>query len=160
MKTRRWLLVTFMLLAAGCAAPPELGGGGKPAAKSDDRSSTPAVAPITNLDECATRLHDISGALLLYYQKNRRLPANLDELKGLAGMFQSLEFSCPVSSQPYVYIPTGISAPEPNARIVLHDPTPAHDHHRWAVSIVEPDSPQGALITKVIALPASGYRTR
>ena len=159
MRMRCWALILFVTLA-GCAAPqtdtPRKAGAG-----SGKRASPPpAVAPITNLDPCATRLHDISGALLLYYQKNRSLPANVDELKQLGTIFTSLEFSCPVSKQPYVYIPTGISSPEPNAPIVLHDPTPAHDHHRWAISSVEPDSSQGALVTKVIALPASGYRTR
>jgi hypothetical protein len=104
------------------------------------------------------RLHDISGGLLMYYQKYHRLPDKLDELRSLSEFPDLPEFICPVSKQPYTYVPSGISSPEAGARIVLYDPTPAHDHHRWAVSIIEPDSPTSPLVTKVIALPASGFR--
>jgi hypothetical protein len=120
-------------------------------------SKTPLVVPITNTDPCAMRMHDISGALLLYYQKHHHLPPTLEQLRELE--FPGLgDFTCPVSKQPYVYLAAGISSPEQGARIVLWDATPVHDHHRWAISIIEPQSDQAPLVAKVIALPASGFR--
>jgi len=140
----------ILLVVAGCSNSK-----GKSPTSS---SSNGATAPITNTDACAMRLHDISGALLMYYQKHHRLPDRLDELRTLTDFPDLPEFTCPVSRQPYIYVPTGISSPDPAARIVLYDATPAHDHHRWAVSIIEPDSINAPLVTKVIALPASGFR--
>ena len=146
---RSSIAVLLIVAAAGCA-------GNKPRAAT--ANAKVPVAPITNLDACAMRLHDISGALLMYYQKYHRLPEKLDELRQLPEFPDLPEFACPVSKQAYVYIPTGISSPQEGSRIVLHDATPAHDHHRWAVSITEPTTPGMPLVSKVIALPASGFR--
>ena len=38
------------------------------------------INTISNTDPCAMRLHDICGALLLYYQQNHTLPKRLDDL--------------------------------------------------------------------------------
>jgi len=148
------ILMTVLALASasGCSNPKNT-----KATKDLSKQPVAVVVPITNTDPCAMRMHDISGALLLYYQKHRRLPQSLAQLKELE--FPGLEeFTCPASKQPYVYLAAGISSPEAGSRIVLWDPTPAHDHHRWAVSIVMPETEQSPLVTKVIALPASGFR--
>ncbi len=156
---RRWcavICVTAAVAAQGCTSsppPPQVRAGA-----ADKQVPAAGVAPITNTDACATRMHDISGALLLFYQKFQRLPERLDDLRQISEFSKLPEFSCPVSKRPYLYAASGISSPEPNARIVLYDPTPAHGYHRWAVSIIEPESPRAPLVTKVIALPASGFR--
>jgi hypothetical protein len=132
------VLLALAVLFVGCAAP------AAPRPK-----TTPAkTAAISNTDPCAMRLHDISGALLLYYSTHRELPATLDELKDLGAS----EFTCPVSHQAYVYDPRGLPAPDGNARVVVYDAVAAHRGLRLAISVVPPE--QGtALVTKVIALP-------
>jgi hypothetical protein len=171
------LLLIASMWACGCGPLPK----DKPAAKSgqpittvrmgqrgnaatrnmqspDPGAGTPVV-PITNNDPCAGRLHQICGPLLLYYATNRRLPDSLDELFQVPGFqLQNDEFTCPVTRLPYIYDPRGIPAPaSAGGRIILADATPAHSHLRWAVSIIEPKEPGGALITKVIAVPESYF---
>jgi len=128
---------------------------------SPDPGSGTAVAPITNNDPCANRLHEICGTMLAYYQQNRRLPDNLDELRQVPGFdLSNDEFTCPVSRLPYIFDPKGIPAPASvGGRIILADATPAHSHLRWAVSIVEPGPSGGALVAKVIAVPESYFTT-
>jgi hypothetical protein len=111
-----------------------------------------------NTDPCATRLHDIGGAILLYYTLNHRLPARLDELLTVPDAESDLQFVCPVSNTPYVYTPNGMLMPETRSRILLYDPAPVHNGVRWALTIVEPQEEGGPLVTKVIALPESTFR--
>ena len=102
------------------------------------------------------RMHDISGALLFYYYVHHELPKSLDELRHMSG-FEDVEYACPTSGLPYVYVPAGLPAPnQPGAKIVLHDATPAHQGMRWAITILEPQDP-GPLVTKVIAVPESYF---
>jgi hypothetical protein len=116
----------------------------------------PRESALSNTDPCATRLHDISGVLLFYYATNHKLPATLDELKAVQG-FEEVQYTCPVSGEPYVYAPAGVPTPnQPGAKIVLYDPTPAHEGMRWAISITE----SGVLITKVIAVPEAYFTAR
>ena len=123
------------------------------------QTSDAPVAPISNTDECATRLQDMCGGLLMYYQINKRLPASLHEIDDFPGGQDSGPMVCPVSKQPYVYVPAGIFLPEKNTRIIVYDPAPSHSHLRWAISIDEPD-PEKPLVTKVIALPDSFFLLR
>jgi hypothetical protein len=134
-------------LAAGCQST----------TRSNHAKGPPAdTAPITNTDPCATRLHDICGAILFYYATRHHLPARLEELTALPGFEDIHEFRCPVSGQPYLYNPIGIVSPDQPTHIILYDPAPSHSGMRWAVSFVEP---QGAAppFTKVIALPESYF---
>src|SRR4029079_15400995 len=74
---------------AGCKAP------GKPQAAKSSANITPqsrpapvpvdATTPILTADPCANRLHDICGALLLYYAVYRQLPGQLNELSRVPG---------------------------------------------------------------------------
>jgi hypothetical protein len=114
------------------------------------------VAPITNTDPCASRLHDICEPLLLYYIKHDQLPGRLEELREIPG-FEKLELICPVSKKPYLYNPIGITTSESRARIICYDAAPSHSGMRWAISIIEPQQENGALVTKVIALPESHF---
>ena len=116
----------------------------------------PETSAISNTDPCATRLHDICGAILFYYATRQKLPARLEELTQLPGFEDIREFRCPVSGEPYLYNPIGIVTPEQPTRVILYDPAPSHAKMRWAVSIVEPPD-AGPLVTKVIALPESAF---
>lgn len=151
---RAWMLAAAVLgvaaVVAGCGAP-------KPPGASRDQPADPnRVASITNTDPCAGRLHDLSGALLMYYLTNRRLPERLDELKSLPGSEHAIELVCPVSKRPYLYNRVGIFDPQKNTRIVIYDAAPSHSGLRWGISIVEPTD-GGALVTKVIVLPESYF---
>jgi hypothetical protein len=173
------LATTIAIWACGCGATQKkpATGAGQPvttvrmgprsaaaarAAQQADPGAGTAVAPITNNDPCASRLHQICGPLLLYYAMNRHLPDTLDELLQVPGFnLSATDFTCPVSRLPYIYDPRGTRAPaSAGGTIILADATPAHSHLRWAVSIVEPKDPGGALIAKVIAVPESYFTSQ
>jgi hypothetical protein len=91
-------------------------------------------------DPCAAQMHDISGAMLLCYALNRRLPDHLQDLATFADADQQLVFTCPVSHQPYVYVPEGLASPTSDRRLVLYDAAPVHHHTRWAI-LMRPAGP-------------------
>jgi hypothetical protein len=124
--------------------------------KQPEKSSRAAANWST--DACATRLHDIGGAFLMYYTLNHRLPDRLDELLTIPGAEPDLQFVCPVSKTPYVYTPRGMMMPENRSRVLLYDPAPVHNGVRWALTIAEPEEEGGPMVTKVIALPESTFR--
>jgi hypothetical protein len=113
-----------------------VGGRGKPVGSVN-------VPPAPETDGCAARLHDISGLLLLYYAIHRNLPEQLDELKPLANPGTEVSFTCPVSHQPYVYVPGGLTVPSNQQRfLVLYDSTPAHGGFHWGITAAPPASGQ------------------
>jgi hypothetical protein len=132
----------------------------KPSAKVEQTRPNPTPVdpgmPVLTGDPCANRLHDICGALLLYYAANHHLPEKLDELARLPGFEHVNEFTCPVSKQPYVYNPVGILDIEKNTRVIIYDPAPTHRGTRAAISVVEPKGNE-ALVTKVVGLPESWF---
>jgi hypothetical protein len=151
------LALSLLALALGCAN----NGSARSARNKPTPSPAPAPAgqpPISNTDPCAMRLHDICGGLLLYYLQNQDLPASLTELSKFPGVDEGLEFVCPESKKPYVYIPQGIFLPEKNAYIVLYDPEPVHAGYRWAVQVQAPE-PGKPLVTRVIAQPERFFVT-
>jgi hypothetical protein len=117
-----------------------------------------SAARISNTDPCATQLHDVCGAFLLFYKQNQRLPHDLAEL-AKSPMFTdaAAELACPVSKRAYVYNPVGIMTTDRQPRVILYDAAPTHSGFRWAISIIEPEEEDGPLITKVIALPESTF---
>lgn len=145
-------IVLSAAILPGCAkqAPPAT------VKKQQTTLSTPEspVAVIGNTDACATRLHDICGAFLLYISQRNDLPASLAELAKVSD--EELIFSCPVSNQPYVYAPAGVLLPEHQARIILYDPAPSHLGYREAIVIADP-VPGQVPLTKIIALPESFF---
>jgi hypothetical protein len=101
-------------------------------------------------DQCSIQLHDICGALLLYYGQHKQLPEHLEDLKPLGD--SSLSFVCPVSHLPYVYVPAGRIAPGSSKRIILFDPTPAHNGNRYCILMtmrVRPDAAQSLEVVPV-----------
>lgn len=151
------VLLAALALLAGCATNDGQGKGG-----GNDRgqggTSGLGQTGLSNTDPCAMRMHDVCGALLLYYFYNGRLPERLEELNSLPGE-GPLQFVCPATNAPYVYNVNGIQIPERKIWIVLHDPSPAHAGMRWAVSMDEPQVGK-ALVTKVLPLPESFFLMR
>ena len=89
-------------------------------------------------DPCATRLHDLSGLLLLYYAVNKKLPERLEELQPFADADLEFHAECPVSGVPYVYVPAAVPPAGSQRFLVLYDAVPAHGGLRWGVFIAPP----------------------
>ena len=132
-----------ILMAVGCAAP-------RPATQ----PTASAAAPLAGENDCATRLHEICGALLLYYNIHRDLPPIVDVLERSPGAENVGEMTCPASGKPYVYVPGGVPIAPAPSRVVLYDAEPSHAGKRLAVTI-QPPQGDGPLIAKVIAVPES-----
>jgi hypothetical protein len=110
-------------------------------------------------DPCATRLHDIMGALLTYYIQNHySLPVRLDQLKPYADLGTELNFTCPASGQPYSYSPGGLFAPGKTKRIIVWDSTPAHHGYRWCI-LMPHMSPNSPIVPEVVPIPEKEFQT-
>ena len=151
-------LLLSALFLAGCgnaggnAPPPQVNTSVQGGTGGDVMSpAAQTSADITPADVCATRLHDISGPLLLYFSMHERLPARLEELRGLPGAGEDLTTACPVSGRQYVYAPHGLPVPNLRGLVVLYDPVPTHSGHHWAISLVPPVEGQ-PLQAKVVAV--------
>lgn len=116
-------------------------------------------SPISNTDPCAGKMHDISGAFLLYLLRYNDLPETLDQLTPYAQQMGVTDFTCPVSGLPYVYQRDGILFPEQNARVIFYDPKPSHSNYRWAIILGAP-TPDQPPRTKIIALPERFFLLR
>jgi len=102
-------------------------------------------------DPCSTQLENIEGALLMYYALNKRMPDSLEQLKPFADAGTELKLTCPVSNQPYVYSPAGLVAVGTSKRIIVWDPTPAHQGMRWCI-IMPPIEHGAALVPQVVPI--------
>jgi len=83
-------------------------------------------------DPCADRLHEISGALLLYCSIRGKLPDKLADLKG-ADIAPLPPLVCPLSGTPYVYNREGLQVQGRPGRLVVYDAAPSHDGKRWGI---------------------------
>jgi hypothetical protein len=134
----------------GAAASPD----GSPA------SNTPQV-PIEQAlksDPCAARLHDVSGAMLMYYALHNRLPARLEDLAPFAEPDRPLNFKCPTSGQAYAYVPGGLRSQGDERQIVLHDAAEHAGATRWTIMMQRPRGRQPAAMW-VVPLPAATFQT-
>jgi hypothetical protein len=150
-----WLpagLMLVMLLAEGCTQPAQSG----TAPRSTTATRPGDTARITNTDPCASRLHELCGPLLLYYNLQRRLPERIEELGQVPGFEGLRDFTCPTSGRPYIYNSAGVAGLEPGSRVVIYDPLPSHSGIRWGVAVQIPGEDQ-PLIAKVIGLPESKF---
>jgi hypothetical protein len=143
------LALAWGLVVGGCTTQPKKASSPglhsrRPLAARTSRSGDPAARdkPGNLSDACATRLHELSGLLLLYYAVNQKLPERLNELEPLADADVEFRTDCPTSGQPYVYSPTGIPAAGSERFLVLYDLVPAHGGLRWGVFIAPPKDKQ------------------
>ncbi len=117
----------------------------------DGKTSSKKRASLTMTDPCAMRLHDLSGALLLYHANHGELPETLEELRLMPGALAPLEsFDCPASHQAYQYDANGEIKGE--RVLLLYDPAPAHEGKRLVVEMID-WKPGKPLVTKVDQLP-------
>jgi hypothetical protein len=155
---RTILLLGILLIGGACASqektPPASASASSPRDARSQQSPEPN-APITNTDPCATRLHDLSGRLLLYYTKHRNLPEKLDQLNEFEAFKDDpIPLICPVSQKLYVYRPDGFYLQDQKSMVLVYDPAPSHDRHRWVITVKDPQ-PFEPLITQVRPLPES-----
>jgi hypothetical protein len=138
-RARVLLFVATLVSVAGCNSGPhvttEVAGPGPhsaapPAAAPDEQLSPDVLAAV---DPCATRLEDISAALLEYYRLHDEFPETLEgaQLTSPGGL--KLAFTCPISRKPYGYRPQGLQSLGRQKRIIVYDPAPSHDGKRWCV---------------------------
>jgi hypothetical protein len=107
------------------------------------------------IDACENRLQNIEAALLLYYSVNRDLPQKLEDLVYLSS--DDLPLTCPVSNQPYLYFKDGLPIPGSTRKIIVCDPTPAHEGKRWCIAMA-PIVQGAALELEPQKLPESVFR--
>lgn len=109
-------------------------------------------------DPCASRLQDISGALLLYVAINKQLPPHLEDLQSMADVDTQLQFTCPVSGKPYLYIPDGLHAPAQAKEIVVADAEPSHHGKRWCVLMGKLEKGHASAM-EVLEIPEATFHT-
>jgi hypothetical protein len=131
------------LLCAACQSTPP-----KPAPVASGGISD-SVSAAT--DPCAQRMDDIRVAMLGYIHAYDRLPEKIADLQKFAEPGTTLQFTCPASGQPYVYVPAGLTLPGKSQRLVLYDAVPAHEGHRWGV-LLGPAANNQPLITWIAPL--------
>lgn len=163
-KTTGIHLLSWLLVTIGCAAVVVMVGcaGGRDASAGPTSQPTNdefAVAPITNTDPCAMRLHDLAGRLALYWGFRGRLPDTLDELAEIESTMPMPELVCPQTGTAYLYNPGGIYLPETENYILVYDPAPVHAGLRWAIIAKEPDE-TGVFVAKVVPVPERVFSFR
>ena len=156
-------------LAAGCG--PQARGGGKgsaaPAKASASAGARPSgaargvkhAATAAGEQDCADRLHDLSGLLLTYYALNRQMPPSLDDLAPFAESQAEFRPVCPVSGQEYVYVPGGLEGPGTDQRLLVSEPTPAHGGLRLVIvaSPAQGDQPPNTRVIPFSEQRLKGY---
>ena len=143
-------LLLACLLCAACQSTPS-----KPAPSAAGGISDSVLAAT---DPCALRLDDIRVAMLGYLSAHDRLPAKIEDLQRFAEPGTTLQFTCPASGKPYVYVPAGLTLPGKSQRLVLYDPLPAHEGRRWGV-LLGPPADNQPLITWIAPLDEQTLKT-
>ena len=155
----------LLLLAAMTCAAVAAGAGCKSSAARDQTSSAAGAPreqgdvaagaatsrePNYNTDPCATRLHDLCGAFLLFHAAHRGLPARLEQLTD--GAATPLDFTCPTTGAAYTYNPAGLTLPRQPGPLIVYDAAPHPDGIAWAIAVLPPE-PNQPLVMKVVAVP-------
>lgn len=138
-------VIALALLLAGCQMTPTSAPRSAKSAKSADV-----------MDPCAERLHEICGQLLLFYSRNRHLPAKLEDLRSMPAADPSLSLECPISHRPYVYERQGLLLPDVRGRVIIYDVQPVHAGWRWVIAIDE-ITEGDPLIARVMAVADSKF---
>jgi hypothetical protein len=113
----------------------------------------PATRAAASVDDCADRLHELCGPLLLFYMAHHRLPNDLAEFKA-ANPTGLPELVCPKTHLPYVWRPDGPAVAGQHNEVLLADVTPAHDGKRWAIVNTSVNA-AGPLTLRVSLLPTA-----
>jgi hypothetical protein len=151
------VIAACITLVTGCQpAPPPPNKSGAPVRPAPPQNLTDAQRAAT--DPCALRMTDVEEAMMNYYATNRRLPEKLDELKSYALLGAQLNFTCPVSGRPYVYVPDGLQSAGRPKRILLHDATAAHEGKRWCIFLA-PLKPGQAAFMEVLPVEDKDFHT-
>ena len=112
---------------------------------------------VSNTDPSASKLHDISGALLAYFALHKRLPDSFEQMQEVADMTDGpIDAACPGSDVPYVYTPDGIKLQDREQRVVVYEPAPLHHNFRLAIVLDEPKD-NAPLRTYINAMPESFF---
>ena len=153
--TATCLCLSVVLVLSGCqsASTPQKNSTPPPPLPTDHQ---PSADEAVGSDECSNRLHDIEGALLLFYVANHRLPIVLDEVKPYADAGTPLKLTCPVSNQPYQYSQAGLFAAGYDKRLIVWDPLPSHHGMRWCIVMPELQ-PGRALVPEVVQMSEKAF---
>ncbi len=123
-----------------------------------DMTHAPKSGQYFDVDACADRLHSIEGELIAYYALHRELPRELSELAKYADTGETTDYTCPVSHQSYVYVPTGLALNKDvsQGKLVIYDAKPVHDSTRgpmrWGILFSEARGRE-PVKTQVIPIP-------
>lgn len=150
-------ILIALALVAGCKAQQPAQKLPPPGLRGAIGSDEPRQPGVSNTDPCAMQMHDLSGALLLFYATRHRVPESLEELRVIGIIVPDGGHLCPTSGRPYLYDPECRIDAGARGRVVVCDATPAHAGYRWAVTVIGPQGP-GPLVTKVVALPESLFK--
>ena len=150
----RYLLLITVLLVVGCETT----------TKTPERRGLPArtdggmPGPLSLDDPCAERLHNLIGPILQYVVLNRQLPPKLDDVKQFGDLGAAVELTCPVSKEPYVYVPNGLKHEKQKNLIIVHDAAGSHNNRRWCITMA-PRVPGQPVQLEVIDVPEVFFRT-
>lgn len=159
-------VVAAALIMAGCqpaAPPPRVVPPGSSQIDFSQQNDSNAITgqpqspdAILSSDPAASRLQDIGGFILLYYNDHKQLPATLDELAQMPGG-DSLNLAAPSSGREFTYQPNGLWSDEhPNRCIIAYDPD-RRGAARWCLLMTPPVN-GAALVVTVVAIPESDFR--
>jgi hypothetical protein len=137
-------------LNIGCNANPKAAAGKPPVGKPQVADS----AIVANDDPSAIKMHDIEGAILMYYAINKVLPPKIEDALPLADV--PLDMNVPGTSQQYVYTREGIILQDQEARLIVYEPAPLHKGHRLAIRVNDPKAFQ-PLVMHIIPVPESFF---
>jgi len=151
MKTVVAMIVVTMLLAACRSQSPKQQPANAPAPPLPAGQAVSAQTSV-NDDPCAIQLTNIEGALLQYYMLNHEWPAKLEDIQSFGDALDPIVLTCPTSHQPYVYNPTGLVSPTTRKRLLVYDPTPAHNGGRFCILLSPQESGKGmAMAVELLA---------
>lgn len=157
-------LAWLLLLATGCRpaqpAPPQ-----RPAVTINGASGVDtAFNGSVDTDACAARLQNIEGEFYQYYITNHRFPDRLAELAQYVDFDQVPDYTCPLSHQPYTYLPNGMESPKMPGKLIVFDSAPVHhtvsEPARWGIVVRPPSGKRFQTMTMdVVPIPESLFRT-
>jgi hypothetical protein len=133
-RNKACLLLAASFALAACGGPAKQQSGHKVSPTAAQGTPDVVVDPVAlkeAIDPCAEQLHDICGAMLLYYLAAHRLPNNLRELGAFAD--QPLVFTCPLSGDDYEYRPISLQGTVDHPQLVMYDRHPVHQGRRWGI---------------------------